>query len=133
MNDLPIDQIPPNVQHLQHSELGQSISQDSTELKTSDFEFTVSPFDEIMTQIVPAACNSPTFGFQINTDEINGRTFIKRYPTKHICTQLFWHTLQKQTTTHQRILHNCYQWYSSICPRICNARIHQTPKCHKEW
>ena len=65
MNDLPIDQIPPNVQHLQRSELGQPISPDSTELKTSDFKFTVSPFDEIITQTVLATCNSPTFGFQI--------------------------------------------------------------------
>ena len=63
MNDLPIDQIPPNVQHLQRSELGQPITPDITELKTSDFEFTVSPFDEIMTQTVLASCNSPTFGF----------------------------------------------------------------------
>ena len=76
MNDLPIDQIPPNVQHLQCSELGQPITPDKTQLKTSDFEFTVSPFDEIMTQTVLASCNSPTFGFQTNTDEINGRTYI---------------------------------------------------------
>ena len=88
MNDLPIDQIPPNVQHLQRSELGKPIAPDNTELKTSDFEFTVSPFDEIMTQTVLASCNSPTFGFQIETDEINGRTYINdilRNTSAHNC------------------------------------------------
>ena len=76
MNDLPIDQIPPNVQHLQRSELGQPITPDKTELKTPNFKFTVSPFDEIMTREVLAYYNSPTFGFQINTDEVNGCTYI---------------------------------------------------------
>ena len=76
MNDLPLSELPPNVTHLQRSEIGNRIPPDDKELSSDDFEFTISPFDEILTLDIRSSCNSPTFGLQIKTDEINNRVYI---------------------------------------------------------
>jgi len=76
MNDIPIDKLPPNSLHLQQSEFGKPIAPDPTDLNTTNFECRVSPFDKILTKTVFPSCNSPTFGFDLNTDAVNGRTYI---------------------------------------------------------
>ena len=77
MNDIPVDQLPPNAMHLQRSELGNALPPDDRELKSSDFMFTISPFDQTLTKETHMSCDSPAFGLHLQTDEINQRTHIE--------------------------------------------------------
>ena len=77
MNDIPLDQLPPNAMQLQRSEIGHRIPPDNQEIKSSDLIFTVSPFDKILTKEIRMSCNSHTFGLILRTDEINQRTYIE--------------------------------------------------------
>ena len=77
MNDIPLDQLPPNAMQLQRSELGNQLPADKQEINSSDLTFTISPFDTIMTKEIRMSCNSRTFGLHLKTDEINQRTYIE--------------------------------------------------------
>ena len=48
MNDLPIDAIPPNVQHLQRSEFGKTYPEESVETSINEFHLYRNPFSETL-------------------------------------------------------------------------------------
>lgn len=77
MNDIPLDQLPPNAMQSQRSELGNKLPPDDHELKSSNFLFTISPFNTILTKEIRMSCNSPTFGLHLKMDEINQCTHIE--------------------------------------------------------
>ena len=51
MNDLPINEIPPNVQHLQRSEFGGIIPAEDTEIEAAEFEMYDNPFSQTATKV----------------------------------------------------------------------------------
>ena len=89
MNGIPINQLPPNVIHLQRSEIGKSFPMDKYELETTDLEFFVSPFDKILTKEIHVKCNSPTFGINLETDVINNRTFVHNIKPRSSLSNVF--------------------------------------------
>ena len=89
MNDIPIDQLPPNALHLQRSKFGNRVPKDQTELASSDFDFTLSPFNDILQKDIVISCDSPTFGFKLKTDEINNCTFIQDIAGKSSANKSF--------------------------------------------
>ena len=77
MNDPPPNNLPPNALHLQQSEFGNPVQPDGKELSSSDLHFTILPFDQMLTKNTGGIkCNSPTFGIQPQTNEINNCAFI---------------------------------------------------------
>ena len=72
----PIDDLPPNASHLQQLEFGILVPQDKNELHSSDLDFAISLFEKIPTKNIQMKCNSPTFGLQSQTDEIDDQMFI---------------------------------------------------------
>ena len=89
MNDLPIDAIPPNIIHLQRSENGSPIPPDDSEIEDIDLNFHISPFQDIMTKEIHVKCKSPTFGLQLDQDELNGRVFLKDVTKKSSAATMF--------------------------------------------
>ena len=82
MNDLPITELPPNTTYSQRSKLGQPFPEDKYDLTTSDFDFVISPFDKTLTKAITVSCNKPTFGINLQSDEISNRVFIKDIQNK---------------------------------------------------
>ncbi|MCE2995760.1 MAG: hypothetical protein LW863_09190 [Flammeovirgaceae bacterium] len=78
-NDVPITEIPPNVQHLQRARYGERLPTEQTETSIAPFECFVSPFSHTLTATVKVKASnaSPTFGFNLNTDALNDRVYVK--------------------------------------------------------
>ena len=76
MNDIPLDQLPPNAMQPQHLESGHRLPPDEHKIASSNLFFIVSPFDAMPTKEIQMQCNSETFGSHPCTDEINQRTHI---------------------------------------------------------
>ena len=71
-NDLPIDALPPNVQHLLRVNNSKPIDMETRELDSNDFCFYIYPFLELedVTINVPSTNKSDSFGLQLSTDEL---------------------------------------------------------------
>ena len=78
MNDIPLNQLPPNAMQLQRSELQQRPPPDDHKINSSELIFTISPFNTIMTKHIRISCQSKTFGLVLKTDKINQRTHVDK-------------------------------------------------------
>ena len=78
-NDLRIDQIPPNVQHLQRSDLGERLAAEEDKTSVSEFTMYRSPFASTFERQmkIPKTDNSLTKGLVLASDEITNRVYIK--------------------------------------------------------
>ena len=76
MNDIPMDATPPNVQHLQRSELGERFPSESQETSVDKFHFRLDPFTVTLNKDLTVSCDDPTFGLEIARDITNNRAFI---------------------------------------------------------
>ncbi|GAX10430.1 hypothetical protein FisN_21Lu161 [Fistulifera solaris] len=88
MNDLPTDQIPPNVIHLQRTQNGDPLPSEPSECSVSTFYFRNSPFAATLTLDVPVKCRGRTLGFQLARDELNNRVYIRDIVSKSSAAQL---------------------------------------------
>jgi hypothetical protein len=78
MNDLPLDEIPQNVVHLQHMHQGgEPFPAEEHESSADDFQFQLNPYTHSFTGTVKVSCDRENFGITIGHDEINGHAFIK--------------------------------------------------------
>ena len=78
MNDLPVDAIPPNVQHLQRAEEGLPIQPDDKPIGAGDFCFHVTPFAKLLLKsLVPSKTFSdPSYGFVLADDVLLNRCYV---------------------------------------------------------
>ena len=76
MNDLPTDQIPPNVIHLQRTQDGQPFPPEPTESSVEEFHFTTNPFSHTFSKPLRVRCTSPTFGMTVKADMLNNRAYV---------------------------------------------------------
>ena len=72
MNDLPVDAIPPNVQHLQRTEDGLPFQPDDKSIGAGDFCFHITPFAKLLHKsLVPSKTSSdPSYGFALSDDAL---------------------------------------------------------------
>jgi hypothetical protein len=79
-NDLPFDEIPPNVQHLQRVQSGEPFPGECDDSSIAEFTAFVNPFSHTLKETlrVPATNQSPTFGFELQTDALNNRVFVEK-------------------------------------------------------
>jgi len=95
MNDLPIDRIPPNVQHLERVQQGHPIPAETEEVDTSsDLHFYIHPFSKLISKKLKSSYTDPAFGMVLATDELNQRVYIKSIAAKKSASKLFsrlWH------------------------------------------
>ncbi|KAG7374842.1 reverse transcriptase RNA-dependent DNA polymerase [Nitzschia inconspicua] len=78
LNDLPFGALPPNVQHLQRVQSGEPFPAEVDDATVDEFTAFVNPFNHTLLEslTVPASNRSPTFGFDLLTDELNNRVFV---------------------------------------------------------
>ena len=77
MNDLPISDIPPNVQHLQRIEEGNPIPAETVETSIEEFHLYSNPFAHTLPVSLKAKnCKNANFGMSVSTDEINNRAYV---------------------------------------------------------
>jgi hypothetical protein len=90
MNDLPFDQIPPNVQHLMRSQHGAPVPPESQESSVAAFEFTNNPFSHtISCTLKPQARDNVTFGMEIATDILSQRAYLRDIKKNSSTSRLF--------------------------------------------
>jgi hypothetical protein len=89
MNDLPLHALPPNVVHLQRSSNNEPIDKETDELNTDDLNFSVSPFDTLISKQVAVDCTDPLFGLELLEDEINGRAFVHDVKVNSSASRLY--------------------------------------------
>ena len=79
MNDLPVTEIPPNVQHLARTDDGNAFPAEECDVNASDFHFYVSPFSRLLHKRVTHTANSsdPTYGFSFADDELLQKAYIE--------------------------------------------------------
>jgi hypothetical protein len=76
MNDIPVCDLPPNVQHLQRVQRGDGIPADPTAIDIPDFSFTHRPFLDEAEKTVRVACDHPTYGLDLQTCQISHRAYV---------------------------------------------------------
>ena len=76
MNDLPIDQIPPNVQLLQRSEYGKRLPAEEDEVDIPEFSLFHSPFSKTIKKTLRNKCDDKTYGINVASDQVNNRAFV---------------------------------------------------------
>jgi hypothetical protein len=91
MNDLPISDIPPNVQHIQRTDDGHRLTAERQYTYSKHFTFHITPFADLLhTTIRPTDADSdPTFGLEIRDDEILQRAYIGDVTPKSAASRLF--------------------------------------------
>ncbi|KAG7369542.1 reverse transcriptase RNA-dependent DNA polymerase [Nitzschia inconspicua] len=80
LNDLPFGALPPNVQHLQRVQSGEPFPAEVDDAAVEVFTAFVNPFSHTLLESLtfPASNRSPTFGFDLLTDELNNRVFVAK-------------------------------------------------------
>jgi hypothetical protein len=91
-NDVPVKTLPPNVQHiLRSTDNNKRPPADPDPISNTDLKFYVYPFaeKEIAIATIPDNSNDPTFGFQLGTDELYNRVYVKIFPFIGKFTRIF--------------------------------------------
>jgi hypothetical protein len=91
-NGVRFETLPPNVQHiLQSTDSNKRPTADPDPITNTDLEFYVYPFDEkeIVIATIPDNNNDPTFGFQLGTDELYNRVYVKEITAKSCASNIF--------------------------------------------
>jgi hypothetical protein len=80
LNDLPFEEIPPNVQHIQRVQAGNKFPAEEEDSTIDEFVVFSNPFSHTLTESlrIPVSNKSPTFGFDLRTDELNNRVFVEK-------------------------------------------------------
>ena len=78
LNDLPIAEIPPNVQHLQRSEFGQPIPADREESSMPQFNFFLDPLADTWSKSLPVTCQQQNYGLILENDSLMNRVFVSK-------------------------------------------------------
>ena len=78
-NDLPIESIPPNVQQLTCSKLGERYKKDPKELTLCDLQFYLQPFAEVVKKDINCSCKHPQAGMELATDPLYRRVYISDF------------------------------------------------------
>ena len=78
LNDLPINEVPPNVQHLMRSEFGQPIPADPDESSMPQFNFFLNPFADTWSKSLPVVCQQQNYGLILENDSLMNRVFVKK-------------------------------------------------------
>ena len=85
MNDLPIDSIPPNVQHLLRKEDGKRLEAETHFQDTQKLDFHTNPFPNVAThRFTSQYPEHPTMGFHVASDPISNRAFIGDLEQKYL-------------------------------------------------
>lgn len=95
MNDLPLPTIPPNVVHLQRTQDGLPFPTEPESTSIPEQLFHDSPFHYTIDKTVIVRCSHPTFGFLLDTDTLNNRTFISKIVPNSSASKL--HSTPKAT------------------------------------
>lgn len=89
MNDLPVEQIPPNVIHLQRARFGATLPPEPDDISVPAFEVGSSPFFHTIVKRLVPSCRSALFGFTIDTDDLNNRAFVAEIRYNSSASKLF--------------------------------------------
>ena len=89
MNELDINQIPPNVTHLQRAQFGKAIPADTVHSSALQFKAGSTPFFFTIDKTLTNTCSSRTYGFILDTDRISGRVFISDIKINSSASKLF--------------------------------------------
>lgn len=100
MNDLPPDGIPPNVVHLQRTQLGEPLPEEGNDVSVPMFEFGTSPFSYTFVSTVPVSCRHHSFGLTIGADELNNRAYVADIKQRSSASRIF--STHKATTNRIR-------------------------------
>ena len=78
LNDLPVDQIPPNGAYLMQTDDGKPLPADTNELCSSDFGHFITPFQDLhsVTLSVTARDTDILFGLRIADDVVLSKPYI---------------------------------------------------------
>ena len=88
MNDLPPEDVPPNIQHLQRIQDGQRIPSDEADSEIEQFTFVLNPFSHTIEKEVKVKCKRSNFGLTIGSDECYNRAFIANIAPKSTVSPL---------------------------------------------
>lgn len=100
MNDLPMDQVPPNVVHLQRTQFGERLAAEEFEVSVPKFDCRLSRFTKTIHYDMPVSCRHSTFGLTIATDSDSNRAFISRIHRNSSASKL--HSTLKATNNKLR-------------------------------
>ena len=89
MNDLPFEDIPPNVQHLQRIQMGQPIPADTEDTTIDEFAFFTNPFSNTITKKAHVRCQNPTLGITVGSDALLNRAYISDIKQNSSAAHLF--------------------------------------------
>ena len=82
---------PPNVQHFQRFDNGQPLPKEQNFPPESQFEFSISPFKDLLTVILKSTPSSPdpTFGFTFQYDDLLKKAFVNTIKHKYPASKIF--------------------------------------------
>ena len=89
MNDLPFDEIPPNVLHLQRVRQGEPFPAESDESTVAQFEFTQNPFAHTISKTIKATQRDSTFGMELDSDILYNRAYVSDIKGKSDTERVF--------------------------------------------
>jgi hypothetical protein len=72
MNDLPLDEVPPNIVHLQCMQGGEPFPAEELESGADNFQFQLVPYNDSFTGKVRVSCYHANFGITVGHNQING-------------------------------------------------------------
>ena len=91
-NDVPIESLCPNAQHLLRIANGNDLSEIKGSVDAaSELEFYIYPFSEKQTTVVHASAteDDPTFGFEMETDELHKHVYISNALKKSTASSIY--------------------------------------------
>jgi hypothetical protein len=91
-NDVPVKTLPPNVEHiLRSTDKNECPTVDPDPIAHTDLESYVYPIaeKEIVIATIPDNNTDPTFGFQLGTDELYHRVYVKEIAAKSCASNIF--------------------------------------------
>ena len=91
MNDLPVTEIPPNVQHLSRTDDGVAFPAEQSEVAASDFSFYISPFSDLLHKRLSHTAKSShsTYGFSFADDPLMQKPYVEDIADKSDACRLF--------------------------------------------
>ena len=88
MNDLPISEIPPNVQQLQRSNDGNPIAQDKEDIDKNMLQFHTERFPEVITKVIKTT-HQLQQEIKVSEDSLSKRAFLSSIPQNSNLSKLF--------------------------------------------
>lgn len=89
MNDLPLEEVPPNVVHLQRTQFSVKLPIEKDFSSVPQFDIGSTPFFHTITRTMTDSCRHATFGLTIETDELTNRAYISHIRNQSSAAKLF--------------------------------------------